>query len=306
MLKTLTVATRKSNLALWQAKYFASAVHKMYPNCTIHFLALQTQGDKNLSASLVDEGGKALFLKELQSALLEGSADIAVHSMKDVPSTPTPQLQVQPVFERDRADDVLITRKGLSFDQLASNTVIGTASIRRTSQILSVRPDLCLRPLRGNINTRLQSLQDDKFGAIVLAAAGIARLQTATHLGQKLIHPHFVPAPTQGVLAVEYLADNLSMRSLANRLQHRETNISTQCERHLSLLLNGSCKTPLGALCTVHKQQLQLNCYVGTKDGSISICQQFLGSANNPLQLAEQAAQKMLHLGAKKIIALYQ
>lgn len=303
MPETLTIATRKSALALWQAEHVAGLLREHHPGLQVELLPLVTEGDRILDKPLASIGGKGLFLKELERSLLAGQADLAVHSMKDVPVEMTDGLQVDIVLQRANPFDALLSREGLRLHELPGGARIGSSSLRRQCQLLAVRPDLQVLDLRGNVNTRIRKLQEGEYEAIILACAGLERLGLEALITETLPAPAWLPAPTQGTIGLQYVTEDARSRALLLPLNHVETSLRTQAERRVAQLLQGSCQVPLAVYAELYGELLQLQGLVGEADGSRILRSQQQGPVTELQQLAEALANDLLQQGADQIIA---
>jgi len=299
----LRIATRKSALALWQAEHVASLLRQHHPGLQVELLPLVTEGDRILDRPLASIGGKGLFLKELERALLDGQADIAVHSMKDVPVEMTPGLKVDIVLQRANPFDALLSHNGQSLRSLPPGARIGSSSLRRQCQLLAARPDLRVLDLRGNVNTRIRKLQEGDYEAIILACAGLERLGMDELITETLRAPHWLPAPTQGTIGLQYSVHDAHTHALLQPLNHLETWLCTQAERTVARLLQGSCQVPLAVYAELFGELLQLQALVGEADGSRILRSQQQGPVTEWRQLAEHLATDLLQQGADQIIA---
>jgi len=303
MPRILTIATRKSALALWQAEHVADLLRQHHPGLQVELLPLVTEGDRILDKPLASIGGKGLFLKELERALLAGQADLAVHSMKDVPAEMTEGLRVDIVLQRANPFDALLSREGQRLHELPAGSRIGSSSLRRQCQLLAARPDLRVLDLRGNVNTRIRKLQDGEYEAIILACAGLERLGLEALITETMGPPDWLPAPTQGTIGLQYGAEDARTRSLLLPLNHVETSLRTQAERRVAQLLQGSCQVPLAVYAELYGELLQLQGLVGEADGSRILRSQQQGPVTELQQLAEALAGDLLEQGADQIIA---
>jgi hydroxymethylbilane synthase len=302
----LRIATRKSPLALWQANYVGEKIKQQWPTIEISLVPMVTSGDKFLPEKLVPTGGKGLFVKELEEALLDKRADIAVHSMKDVPATFPDGLAIAAVCERHNPQDALIAKEHFSLQTLPQGSIVGTTSLRRQAQILAARPDLKIKALRGNINTRLDKLQAGEYDAIILAVAGLERMAMQQVISEMLNEDLMLPACGQGALAIECRTDDLAMHKLLASLNHPLSALCIQSERQVNALLGGNCRTPLAVLCTSHEnEQLQLRAKVLTPDGKTVISDQRRGHQAQALNLAAACAQTLLAKGAGKLLSCF-
>jgi hydroxymethylbilane synthase len=259
----LRIATRKSALALWQAEHVAAGLRCAHPGLDVQLLPLSTRGDEVLDRSLAEVGGKGLFLKELELAMLDGRADLAVHSLKDVPADLDDGFALAAVLERADAADAFVSAKYARLDQLPPGARVGTSSLRRRAQLVARRPDLDIRDLRGNVNTRLAKLDGGDYDAIILAVAGLQRLGLDARITARLAPPHWLPAPGQAAIAIECLADNRHVAELAGALDHPGTRTTTAAERAMNRALGGSCTVPVAAWCETDVDGLALVGLVG-------------------------------------------
>jgi hydroxymethylbilane synthase len=302
MKERITIATRKSELALWQANHVADLLRELYPDKTIDLLPMVTKGDIILDKPLAKIGGKGLFLKELEKALLNGEADIAVHSMKDVPVELVPGLIVDVMLKRANPFDALLGRQGEQFSQLAPGACVGTSSLRRQCQLKSARPDLVVRDLRGNVNTRIRKLQEGQYDAIVLACAGMERLGLDHLITDTLEAPDWLPAATQGTIGIQCRADDSDTIGLIEPLKDPEAMLRTRAERAVATALQGSCQVPLAVFATLTKEMLSISALVGMPDGSELLRCERSGPVEEMDRLAAAVAEELLSNGAGRII----
>lgn len=299
----LRIATRQSALALWQAEHVADLVRQQHPGVQVELLPLVTEGDRILDKPLASIGGKGLFLKELERALLDGEAQLAVHSMKDVPVEMTPGLQVDIVLQRANPFDALLSASGQTLAELPAGARIGSSSLRRKCQLLAARPDLRVLDLRGNINTRIRKLQEGEYEAIILARAGLERLGFEGLISETLLAPEWLPAPTQGTIGVQYRSDDPQTRELLLPLNHAPTALRSRAERGVARLLQGSCQVPLAVFAELELDILHIQALVGEPDGSRVLRSRCQGPAAEYEELARSLAQNLLQQGAAQIIA---
>ncbi len=305
-MKTLKIATRQSPLALWQAEHIRSRLNALYPDLTVELLKFVTQGDKILDTPLAKIGGKGLFVKELEAALLDGRADLAVHSMKDVPMHLPEGLSLAVICEREDPLDAFVSNHYSHFDQLPQGAKVGTSSLRRKCQILQQRPDLEIIDLRGNVGTRLSKLDDGSYDAIILASAGLKRLGLADRIRHCLTPVVSLPAVGQGALGLECRADDVELLKLIQPLQHEETSICVRAERAFNAYLEGGCQVPIAGYAILANDQLQIEGRVGSVDGKTLLKEQLIGATAEAEQLGEQLAQRLLAQGAGELLkALY-
>lgn len=304
---TLRIATRGSKLALWQAEHVRQRLLAIEPTLAVELVVLKTQGDRILDRPLAEVGGKGLFVKEIEEALLDGRADVAVHSMKDLPAELAPGLALAAVPEREDPRDALLVRPGLSATDLASlpeGARVGTSSLRRVCLLRSLRPDLDVVPLRGNVDTRLAKLAAGEFDAMVLAVAGLRRLGLAEHITVALDPEQFVPAIGQGALAIETRSDDEATRERVARLDDAPTRVATAAERAFLARLDGSCRTPMGAHAVLRDDAttLRLAALVGRPDGSELLRAERSGPADFAARLGTDLAEHLIARGAAAIL----
>ncbi len=301
--KHLRIATRKSLLAYWQANAIKKQLEARYPSIEVELFPLITEGDRHLASSLSKLGGKGLFVKELESALLNGQADIAVHSMKDMPMELEKGLTLAAICEREDARDVLISKTGAHLTQLSPGAYVGSSSLRRQAQLLAVRPDLKVQLLRGNVDTRLEKLAVGKYDAIILAAAGLVRLEKITCISEYLEIRDFLPAPGQGALGIECRSEDVEIQKLIAFLNHEPTYHCVVAERALSRQLGGSCQVPIAAYAErFTDQQIRLRGLVARPDGSLLIHVEKFGTIEEAEKLGVIAAKELISQGADAIL----
>jgi hydroxymethylbilane synthase len=301
--KFLCIATRKSPLAYWQANIIKEQLQKLFPYLTISLLPLLTEGDRLQNSSLTKLGGKGLFVKELEAALINHQADIAVHSMKDLPMDLEEGLLLGAICKREDPRDVLISRFGQPLTQISSGSCIGTSSLRRQSQLLALRPDLQVKVLRGNVGTRLNKLTVGEFDAVILAAAGLIRLKKTNQISDYLETSSFLPAPGQGALGIECRSDDEESKGYISKLTHLDTYYCVLAERALSRELGGSCQVPIAAYATSQDHgQLSLQALVGNLDGTKQIRVEKKGAIADAEKIGFLAALSLRNLGAEEIL----
>lgn len=298
----LVIATRESALAMWQALHVKARLESLHPGLDVHILGMKTQGDKILDVPLAKIGGKGLFVKELETALLSGEADIAVHSMKDVPMELPEGLILGAILEREIPFDALVSHRYASLNELPQGAIVGTSSLRRQSQLMALRPDLQIRSLRGNVNTRLSKLDAGEFDAIILAAAGLTRLGFAERIRQVIPADTMLPAVGQGVLGIECRTDDHRILNLIAPLIHPETDTCVRAERAFNHRLQGGCQVPIGGFATLQGDTLEMTGLVAslTGDEKIQDCQR--RSALQPEELGIQLADTLLAGGADRLL----
>ncbi|RVT42588.1 hydroxymethylbilane synthase [Rheinheimera sediminis] len=301
------IATRKSALALWQANFVKAELEAAHPGLQVELVPMSTQGDKILDTPLAKIGGKGLFVKELETAMLEGRADIAVHSMKDVPVDFPEGLMLHTICQREDPRDAFVSNTYKQLADLPQGAVVGTSSLRRQCQIKAMRPDLQISDLRGNVNTRLAKLDAGEFDAIILASAGLIRLGFEARIASFLEVGTSLPANGQGAVGIECRSDDLVMQQLLAPLEHQETRICVLAERAMNRKLQGGCQVPIGAFAVLQQNELWLRGLVGQLDGSEILRSEIRGSAEQAEQLGMQLAEQLLALGADRILdAVYQ
>ena len=301
------IATRKSALALWQANFVKAELEAAHPGLQVELVPMSTQGDKILDTPLAKIGGKGLFVKELETAMLEGRADIAVHSMKDVPVDFPEGLMLHTICQREDPRDAFVSNTYQQLADLPQGAVVGTSSLRRQCQIKAMRPDLQIKDLRGNVNTRLAKLDAGEFDAIILASAGLIRLGFEARIASFLDVGISLPANGQGAVGIECRSDDLVVQQLLAPLEHQETRICVLAERAMNRKLQGGCQVPIGAFAVLQQNELWLRGLVGQLDGSEILRSEIRGEATQAEQLGTQLAEQLLALGADRILdAVYR
>lgn len=296
------IATRKSALALWQAEYVKAELEKHHAGITVELVPMTTKGDIILDTPLAKVGGKGLFVKELEVAMLENRADIAVHSMKDVPVEFPQGLGLEVICPREDPRDAFVSNTIKSLADLPQGAVVGTSSLRRQCQIKALRPDLDIRDLRGNVNTRLAKLDAGEYDAIILAAAGLIRLEMPERI-QEYIEPEvMLPANGQGAVGIECRTDDENIKALLAPLACQTTRIRVLAERAMNRALEGGCQVPIGSYAIVEDDQVYLRGLVGATDGSTILTDEIKGPVNNGAQLGIKLAESLLSQGADKIL----
>jgi len=294
----IRIATRKSALALWQANHVADILSELPEVESVELVPMSTRGDEILDRSLQKIGGKGLFIKELEIAMQRGEADIAVHSMKDVPAEMPEGFTLAAILERANDADALVTRNGAQFGDLPDGALVGSSSLRRQAQLRMLRPDLRIRPLRGNVNTRLAKLEAGEFDAIILAAAGLERLGLEQHISQQFTPEQMLPAAAQGALGLECLESGTDLCALLGRLNHAPTVRTTLAERQIALELGASCQSPVAAHAVIDGDALTVTALVALPDGSDHIRDSLTGPADEPEALGKALAQRLVDQGA--------
>ena len=299
----LRIASRNSPLAMWQANHVKSALQRSHPGLEVEILGFTTTGDRMLHSPLARLGGKGLFVKELERAMLDGEADIAVHSMKDVPAQFPEGLELAVICERGDPSDALVSNDYGSLADLPQEAVVGTSSLRRQCQLKCLRPDLRLADLRGNVGTRLGKLDEGQYDAIILASAGLMRLSLEQRIRARLDIADCLPAAGQGAIGVECRTGDETTCDLLACLHHEETAARVAAEREVTLALDGGCELPIAAHARLDEGNLHLQALVGRADGSEIVRSERSGPAANPRELGREVAAELLECGADRIIA---
>ncbi|WP_132985736.1 hydroxymethylbilane synthase [Luteimonas terricola] len=301
-MNTLRIATRKSPLALWQSEHVADLLRAAHPGLAVELVPMSTRGDEVLDRSLAAIGGKGLFLKELELAMLRGDADCAVHSLKDVPMEVDAPFALPAFLARADHADAFISNQFATFDALPPGACVGTSSLRRQAQLRALRPDLEIRDLRGNVNTRLAKLDAGEYDAIVLACAGLDRLGLGGRTRARLDAPEWLPAPAQGVIAIECRGDDAEVMALCRVLDHAPTRTCASAERALNLALHGSCHVPVAAFARLDGDMLRLDGLVGSERDGRSVRAHAEGPAADPEVLGRDVAGRLLAAGAGEFL----
>lgn len=300
------IASRESLLALWQARHVESRLRELYahrPGFAVSILGMTTEGDRKLGSSLAKIGGKGLFVKELEEALADGRADIAVHSLKDVPMHLPEGFVLGAILARADPRDAFVSNRFASLSALPRGARVGTSSLRRESQLRARHPHLMIEPLRGNVQTRLRKLDDGEYDAIILAAAGLKRLELAQRITAVITPEEMLPAVGQGALAIECRGDRADLLALLKPLHDEATAACVFAERALSRALAGSCNVPLGGYAEIRAARLQLRGYVGAPDGKRHASAQVEGAAAEAEALGHALAEQLRRQGAAEILA---
>jgi hydroxymethylbilane synthase len=298
MSTTLRLATRESALALWQTEHVAARLREAHPGLEVVLVPMTTRGDQILDQPLAEVGGKGLFLKELEVAMLEGRADAAVHSLKDVPMELEGPFELPAILERANPFDAFVSVKYEALEELPYGAKVGTSSQRRQALLRAHRPDLKLVDLRGNVNTRLAKLDAGDYDAIVLACAGLERLGLGARIREQLTAPRFIPAAAQGAVTVECRQGDAATIELLAALDHAATRACVRAERHMTRLLGGSCRVPIAAFATLNKDRLSLEGLVGNAADGATVRGYASGPASEPEKLGEQVADMLIARGA--------
>ncbi|RUM60698.1 MAG: hydroxymethylbilane synthase [Persephonella sp.] len=296
------IGTRKSKLAMWQTNFIAKKIKENFPNLDIEIVKITTKGDKILDVPLAKVGGKGLFVKEIEDALLNGDIDLAVHSLKDVPTHFPEGLYLGAITEREDPRDCLVSVKYKSLKELPKGAVIGTSSLRRKSQILKLRPDLTVKDLRGNVDTRLRKLENGEYDAIILAYAGLKRLGL-NHKATYIFNPEeLIPAVAQGFLGIEIRANDEKIKSIVDKLNHKESFLRAEAERSFLRRLEGGCQVPLGCYSSINNGKLKMIGFISNLDGTKFIKDYVEGDIKKYKNLGIQLAEKLLSRGGEEIL----
>ena len=300
--KKLVVGTRNSKLALWQANYIAECIRTQYPEIEVILHHIMTTGDKILDVPLAKIGGKGLFTKEIEIAMLAGEIDLAVHSLKDMPTELPPGLLLAAITERVDPGDALISPKYGTIDNLPNGAKVGTSSLRRKAQLLKYRPDLIISDLRGNLDTRLKKLDTEGLDAIILAVAGLKRLGWQNLITQVMPHDICLPAVGQGALALEARTNDLEIRTMLKFLNNQETRWTVEAERSYLAEVEGGCQIPIGVYGYIKQELLVLEAVILSVDGQQHIRQTISGQPSEGIELGRTLAQSMLNAGGREIL----
>ncbi len=298
----LRIATRKSPLALWQAEFVRAELERLHAGLTVELVTFTTQGDKILDTPLAKIGGKGLFVKELEVALLDGRADIAVHSMKDVPMDFPEGLGLLAIGEREDPRDAFVSNRFATLDELPAAAVVGTSSLRRQCQLRHRRPDLVIKDLRGNVNTRLAKLDAGDYDALILASAGLKRLGFNERIRSNLAPEMSLPAVGQGALGIEARLGDTRIAELIAPLDHADSSARVRAERAMNRRLQGGCQVPIAGFAELHGNELYLRALVGSVDGREILVDEIRGNRNQAEALGEQLAERLLAAGAGRIL----
>ncbi len=302
-IKNITIASRESPLAMWQAEHIKSKINQLCPDIIINIKGFKTQGDILLDQSLAAIGGKGLFIKELEQALLAKKADLAVHSMKDLPMDIPDEFELIAITEREDPRDAFISNNFTSLDDMPKGTIIGTSSLRRQSQIKATYPHLSIKPLRGNLQNRLKKLDNNQYSAIILAAAGLIRLGLKNRVKKYLDTEISIPAVGQGALGIEVLAGNEELNKMLSELNDDDTSRCVLAERVVSRSLAGSCTAPLGAYASISNNDFIIKGFVASPDGTQIVYAEKKGNKSDFYKLGEALSQILIDKGAKDILS---
>ena len=301
-IQRIRIATRKSPLALWQAEHVQRLLQQAHPGLKVELVRMSTQGDRIIDTPLAKIGGKGLFVKELEQGMLQGEADIAVHSMKDVPVELPAGLHLPVVMRREEPRDAFVSNKYRRLEELPQGARVGTASLRRQCQLYALRPDMEILNLRGNVGTRLKKLDDGHYDAIILAAAGLIRLGLEGRITQKIPIDICMPAIAQGVIGIECRSDDRVINGLISALEHEQTRICITAERALNRRLEGGCQVPIAGYAELTERTLHLRGLVGRPDGRTIIQAAKTGTAQQAEEMGVALAEELLDKGAAIIL----
>jgi hydroxymethylbilane synthase len=299
----LVIASRESPLAMWQALHIQSRLQALYPQTTVEILGMTTTGDQILDTPLAKVGGKGLFVKELEMALADGRADLAVHSMKDVPMNLPEGFMMAATGEREDPRDAFVSNDFASLEDLPAGSIVGTSSLRRQSQLQARLPHLQIESLRGNLQTRLRKLDEGQYAAIILAAAGLIRLGLNARIRSVISPEQSIPAVGQGALGIEINTNRPDLLAVLAPLNHADTQLCVEAERAMSRALAGSCTVPLGAFATCENEQIHITGFVASVDGKQMLIEKASGNRNQADALGKQLANQLLAKGANEILS---
>ena len=299
----LVIASRESALAMWQARHIQSRLQALYPHTEVTILGMTTTGDQILDTPLAKVGGKGLFVKELETALADGRADLAVHSMKDVPMNLPEGFMLAATGEREDPRDAFVSNDFSALEDLPANSIVGTSSLRRQSQLQARFPHLKIESLRGNLQTRLRKLDEGQYAAIILAAAGLIRLELGHRIRQFITPEQSIPAVGQGALGIEISSSRPDLIAVLAPLNHADTQVCVEAERGMSRTLAGSCTVPLGAYATCEGENIRITGFVASVDGQQMLVETATGSRQQAEALGQKLAAQLIAQGADKILA---
>jgi hydroxymethylbilane synthase len=301
--RVIKIATRKSALAMWQAHYVKDQLEQYHPSLKVQLIPMSTQGDRILDTPLAKIGGKGLFIKELEVAMQEGRADLAVHSMKDVPVHFPEEFGLHAICPRENPYDAFVSNTYKTLMELPHGAIVGTSSLRRQSQIRAVRPDLVIKDLRGNVNTRLGKLDAGEYDAIILAAAGLIRLNMQHRIVEQLAPEVSLPAVGQGAVGIECRNDDAELIALLAALNDQETALRVRAERAMNARLEGGCQVPIGSFAELVGEHIQLRGLVATPDGKTILRAQSIGDIDSPEETGKAVAEQLIAQGAADILS---
>ena len=298
----IIIGSRGSKLALWQANWVKSQLENLHSNADISIRVITTSGDKIKDVPLSKIGGKGLFVKEIEEALLAKEIDLAVHSMKDVPIEIPPELEISIITKRENPLDALISKNGKKLADLPQGATIGTSSLRRSSQLLNHRNDFKIHPLRGNVDTRLKKVEEGKYDAILLASAGLNRLGWSNRITEEISHEIIIPAMGQGALGIETRLGDTKTYNFISSLNHEQTNYEVSAERALVGKLDGGCQVPIGAYAKIEGNLITLKGLVASLDGKIIHKSEIVGPIEDAINIGQDLGEELLKMGANEIL----
>ena len=298
----IVIGSRGSQLALWQANWVKSELERLHDNVDIDIRIIATSGDIIQDVPLAKIGGKGLFVKEIEEALLANEIDLAVHSMKDVPMELPTELGISVITKRENPLDALISKNGEKLADLPQGATIGTSSLRRSSQLLKYRDDFKIHPLRGNVDTRLRKIEEGKYDAILLASAGLNRLGWANRITEEISHDILLPAMGQGALGIETRLDDTMIYDFISTLNHEQTHYAVSAERSLVGRLDGGCQVPIGAYARIEKGLITLKGLVASLDGEVIYKLENVGPVDDAINIGQELGSKLLKMGANEIL----
>jgi len=302
MKRTITIGTRGSKLALWQSNHVKELIEKAFPEITVNLNIIKTKGDIVLDVALSKIGDKNVFTKEIELALIDNTADIAVHSLKDLPTILPEGLHIGAVLERAEFRDVLISKDGKTLDKLTKEHVIGTSSLRRQACLWNYNPEFKIIDIRGNVETRIQKMHDGHCDAIILAAAGVMRLGLDHHITQIIPTDIMKPATSQGIIAIESRSNDPHIQEILNIINHDQTWIAAQTERSFLHHMHGGCQLPLGCVSTITDNKINLVGFISSTNGKETIQLDYTGNISTPAKVGEELAKMFMQAGAEKIL----
>lgn len=303
MKSLLRIGTRGSKLALWQANFVKDSLQTIFPKLVVYLKIIRTSGDSFTDRPLAEIGGKGLFVKEIEEALLADKVDIAVHSMKDVPYELPPGLEISTFLKREDPRDALLSNGHVKFADLPPGATVGTGSLRRQVQIQRLRDDLDIKPLRGNVDTRIRKLIDGQYDAIVLASAGLNRLELGSEITEHFSVSDLIPSPGQGIIGIESRIDDKDTREIISRLKDADATCAIGAERNFVKQMGGDCSLPLGCYCEISNDtEIEISGFVASVDGKDLVKDTVSGATHESIKLAEQLAKKIISNGGKEII----
>lgn len=303
MKRTIKIGTRKSMLALWQSNWIKGMLEKRYPEVTVELVKIVTKGDKILDVPLAKVGGKGLFVKEIEEALLQHEADIAVHSMKDVPTVLPDELHIGIVTKREDPHDAFVSTKYKSLSELPAGARVGTSSLRRKSQLNCIRPDLIIEDLRGNLDTRIKKLDDGLYDAIILAAAGMRRLGWQDRITCTFTEQEMLPAIAQGAVGIELRKKDVELLNALFFMHDAETSVAVEAERAFLARLEGGCQVPIGGFGKLEADKLSFTGLIAAVDGKKILKETVAGAPADAAKMGRETAEKLLSMGGAEILA---